>query len=432
MAPARRPSKSKYTLDRGIPGAFEGETVTSRRFMTGTAHGAGMLMATGFALPALGFAIGPIFKNVSLGWQTVGPPDCFPDNNYVPAVIMIAPGIGEAGKTTVYMRKRNPASTRRRRPSTTAGSRSRRAARTSAARCAGCRPPSASSAPATAASTTPRAFASAARRRARSTASTRACTTAWSQVGPRYSVNSELRAFSPRDPGEPLDGLGQYLVPVAAERARHVSMPEAAEALPCPPTPAAGSCRQPPAAPGTQRGRPHTPLEHAAEAGKSAVDWIDERTSLSGGARWAMFRKVPKGTNWFYTLGSATMFAFLSQAVTGVFLAMYYRPDAAGGAYESIRYISNKRLPRPLRPRHAQLGRDGDGRPRLPAHGAHVRLRRLQVPARAQLGDRRRAADPDDGDVASPATCCRSTSAPTGRRSSASTSTAPGRCSAPT
>ena len=58
--------------------------------------------------------------------------------------------------------------------------------------------------------------------------------------------------------------------------------------------------------------------------------------------RWAMFRKVPKGTNWFYTLGSATLFAFLSQAVTGVFLAMYYRPDAAGGAYESARYITNE------------------------------------------------------------------------------------------
>ena len=40
------------------------------------------------------------------------------------------------------------------------------------------------------------------------------------------------------------------------------------------------------------------------------------------------FRKVPKGTNWFYTLGSATMFAFLSQAITGVFLAMYYTPVA--------------------------------------------------------------------------------------------------------
>jgi ubiquinol-cytochrome c reductase cytochrome b subunit/menaquinol-cytochrome c reductase cytochrome b subunit len=34
------------------------------------------------------------------------------------------------------------------------------------------------------------------------------------------------------------------------------------------------------------------------------------------------------------------MFAFLNQAVTGVVLAMYYRPDPAGGAYESIRYIS--------------------------------------------------------------------------------------------
>lgn len=84
------------------------------------------------------------------------------------------------------------------------------------------------------------------------------------------------------------------------------------------------------------------PLEAAQEAGISAVDWVDERTSLSGAARWMMFRKVPKGTNWFYTLGSATMFAFLSQAVTGVFLAMFYRPDAAGGAYESIRYINNE------------------------------------------------------------------------------------------
>ena len=35
------------------------------------------------------------------------------------------------------------------------------------------------------------------------------------------------------------------------------------------------------------------------------------------------------------------MFAFLNQAVTGVFLAMYYRPDASGGAYESIRYITD-------------------------------------------------------------------------------------------
>jgi menaquinol-cytochrome c reductase cytochrome b subunit len=82
------------------------------------------------------------------------------------------------------------------------------------------------------------------------------------------------------------------------------------------------------------------PLDVAKESGISAVDWIDERTSLSGGLRWVMFRKIPKGTNWFYTLGSATLFAFLSQAVTGVFLAMYYNPSATQ-AYESARHITN-------------------------------------------------------------------------------------------
>ena len=108
--------------------------------------------------------------------------------------------------------------------------------------------------------------------------------------------------------------------------------------LPAPPLP--DSLKPTPGRPGTTK--PRTPLEQAKEAGISAVDWVDERTSLSGGLRWTMFRKVPKGTNWFYTLGSASMFAFLSQAVTGVFLAMYYRPDAAGGAYESVRYLTNE------------------------------------------------------------------------------------------
>jgi hypothetical protein len=33
------------------------------------------------------------------------------------------------------------------------------------------------------------------------------------EIGPRYSVNSEFERFSPRDPAEPLDGIGQYLYP---------------------------------------------------------------------------------------------------------------------------------------------------------------------------------------------------------------------------
>jgi menaquinol-cytochrome c reductase cytochrome b subunit len=85
-----------------------------------------------------------------------------------------------------------------------------------------------------------------------------------------------------------------------------------------------------------------TVKDQALEGGASAIGWVEERTGLSPFLRGFLFRKVPKGTNWFYTLGSATMFAFLSQAVTGVFLAMYYRPDATGGAYESIRHLTNE------------------------------------------------------------------------------------------
>src|SRR3979409_2225195 len=109
--------------------------------------------------------------------------------------------------------------------------------------------------------------------------------------------------------------------------------------LPAPPIP---KILQPkPKRPGQNGTGKMKPAEAGLEAGINVVDWIDERTSLSGGLRWLLFRKVPKGINWAYTLGSATMFAFLSQAVTGVFLAMYYRPDASGGAYESIRNITD-------------------------------------------------------------------------------------------
>jgi menaquinol-cytochrome c reductase cytochrome b subunit len=106
--------------------------------------------------------------------------------------------------------------------------------------------------------------------------------------------------------------------------------------LPAPPLPKVLQPR--PKRPGEDNG---ASAVDPVEAGITVVDWIDERMALSPGLRWLMWRKVPRGINWAYTLGSATLFAFLNQAVTGVFLAMYYRPDVAGGAYESIRNIND-------------------------------------------------------------------------------------------
>src|SRR5256886_2110530 len=70
------------------------------------------------------------------------------------------------------------------------------------------------------------------------------------------------------------------------------------------------------------------------------LDWLEERSGLVGGVKYFLFRKVPSDTNWFHTLGSATLTAFLVQALTGVILAMYYKPDP-DRAYESIRFITD-------------------------------------------------------------------------------------------
>jgi menaquinol-cytochrome c reductase cytochrome b subunit len=75
--------------------------------------------------------------------------------------------------------------------------------------------------------------------------------------------------------------------------------------------------------------------------GVPVADWVDERVGAGATIRWFLWRKVPKGTDWFSTPGFGALCAFGNQAVTGVFLAMYYRPDSAGGAYESIRNIND-------------------------------------------------------------------------------------------
>jgi len=70
------------------------------------------------------------------------------------------------------------------------------------------------------------------------------------------------------------------------------------------------------------------------------LDWLEERSGLIGGVKYFLFRKVPGDTGWWHTLGSATLTAFLVQLITGVILAMYYKPDPAT-AYQSIQHITN-------------------------------------------------------------------------------------------
>ena len=76
------------------------------------------------------------------------------------------------------------------------------------------------------------------------------------------------------------------------------------------------------------------------EAVNYPLDWLEERSGVVGGIKYFLFRHVPADTNWMQTLGSATLTAFIVQAVTGVILAMYYKPTPEG-AYSSIQNITD-------------------------------------------------------------------------------------------
>jgi menaquinol-cytochrome c reductase iron-sulfur subunit len=219
MPDRHRETKSKYTLDRGIPGAFEGETVTRRRLMNLWANGVGAVATAAFTLPALGFAIAPIFKQQAWSWQPIGPPSDFTETSYATKVITITPGIGEAGNTIAYVRKRNPAI------DTEPEDRWNHYIALSD-RCMhlGC----------------PVRYVQAAERficpchggvydfrgMVAGGPPVRPLDRFFNRVnnglvelGPRYSVNDQLQRFSPRFPGEPLNGIGQYMYPAQFDTA---------------------------------------------------------------------------------------------------------------------------------------------------------------------------------------------------------------------
>ncbi len=196
-----------------MPGSFEGETVSRRRFMAGTVAATGAIASAAIALPLLGFAIGPVFAQTPATWQEIGLLSQFTDSDYRTVVITIEPGLGSAGESLAYVRRHNlgidgPVKDKYDRVIAISS------------RCAhvGC----------------PVRYVAA--------AASFVCPCHGGVynfkgirvggppprpldrfytliqgdrvlLGPRYSVNFELRRFAPRDPGQPLDGIGQFLYP---------------------------------------------------------------------------------------------------------------------------------------------------------------------------------------------------------------------------
>ncbi len=90
------------------PGYFEGESMSRRRAFTVAGQALGGAAGAAIMLPAVGFALAPVFQREDEHWEAVGPPEEFSPDTYKARVITLAQGVGIAGKTTVYVRRGNP------------------------------------------------------------------------------------------------------------------------------------------------------------------------------------------------------------------------------------------------------------------------------------------------------------------------------------
>ena len=69
--------------------------------------------------------------------------------------------------------------------------------------------------------------------------------------------------------------------------------------------------------------------------------WFARRFDLEGmnkPLQKQLHKPLPKHTSWFHTLGSMSLFLFISQVLTGILLLVYYRPTV-GEAFESVKFI---------------------------------------------------------------------------------------------
>ena len=85
----------------------------------------------------------------------------------------------------------------------------------------------------------------------------------------------------------------------------------------------------------------HQQDENAAPArpGRGLWAWLNHRTGLDAVLRTALYEPIPGGARLAYVLGSGLLFIFISQVITGVFLALYYVPSA-DHAHTTVAYIT--------------------------------------------------------------------------------------------
>ncbi len=74
--------------------------------------------------------------------------------------------------------------------------------------------------------------------------------------------------------------------------------------------------------------------------GETLYRWLDDRLRLTSLEHTLLDEPIPGGVSWIYVFGSATLFLFVLQAITGMFLALYYVPSP-DSAYDTVQFIQH-------------------------------------------------------------------------------------------
>jgi menaquinol-cytochrome c reductase cytochrome b subunit len=84
-------------------------------------------------------------------------------------------------------------------------------------------------------------------------------------------------------------------------------------------------------------------VPHPRQIQVAVVNWLDERFPFTRSVDEAMYQRVPNYANAFYYCFGGMVFILIGlQLLTGIFLAFYYVPDAAGApapAYTSVKDV---------------------------------------------------------------------------------------------
>jgi ubiquinol-cytochrome c reductase cytochrome b subunit len=83
------------------------------------------------------------------------------------------------------------------------------------------------------------------------------------------------------------------------------------------------------------------PANFANDERSGFRQWLDRRSGLDSLLHHALDEPIPGGARIAYVFGSGLLFLFLSQVITGVFLAMYYVPSA-DHAHTTVAYITKE------------------------------------------------------------------------------------------